>query len=498
MSNGFDSTRSDARKIIARSRPIVAMLALAPVLTIGSAAAQSSQSSGDIPWSNQLIVRYRTSSSLLAADAPASAARMARLTVASRVQLTYGREMSGGAHVLRLPNRLPPAELQQLADRLQALGEVEYAEPDYILQHTRKPSDPRYSEQWHYFDQVGINAEIAWDRNTGANSVVAAVLDTGITGHADLADRIIDGYDFVSDTDFANDGNGRDADPSDPGDWTTSAEATNWKGKFWGCPVADSSWHGTHVAGTIGAATDNELGVAGVNWHARILPVRVLGKCGGATSDIADAIRWAAGLAVTGVPANSNPARVINMSLGGPGACGTTLQNAINDAVSADVTVVVAAGNSNTNAASFAPASCAGVITVAATNRSRNRASYSNFGSTVEISAPGGETGTSLTDGVLSTLNTGTQGPVADSYAFYQGTSMATPHVTGLVSLLLSINPSLTPAAVLQVIQSTAQTFPTGSTCSTSSCGAGILDAGAAVRLVHMPAEILPLLLLLE
>jgi serine protease len=388
--------------------------------------------------------------------------------------------------------------LQQLADRLQALGEVEYAEPDYMLQHAREPSDPRYSEQWHYSEQFGINTKEAWDRNTGTNSVVAAVLDTGITAHADLANRIIGGYDFVTDTDRANDGDGRDADPSDPGDWVTSAEATNMKGKFWGCEVADSSWHGTHVAGTLGAATDNALGVAGLNWHSRILSVRVLGKCGGTISDIADGIRWAAGLGVSGVPANSNPASVINISLGARITCGTTLQNSINDAVSADVTVVVAAGNGNEDAAKYAPASCAGVITVAATNRSGNRASYSNFGSTVEISAPGGETRISLNDGVLSTLNTGTQGPVADTYVFYQGTSMATPHVTGLVSLLHSINPSLTPAAVLQVIKSTAKSFPKGSICSTSDCGAGILDAGAAVQMVQMPAEMMPLLLLLD
>ena len=220
-----------------------------------------------------------------------------------------------------------------------------------------------------------------------------------------------------------------------------------------------------------------------------ILPVRVLGKCGGFTSDIVDGLRWAAGLSVSGVPVNANPARVANLSLGGSGSCDSTWQNGINAVTAAGMVVVVAAGNSSSNASNFNPASCNGVITVAATNRSGSKAWYSNYGATVEISAPGGETSTSA-NGILSTLNTGTTIPAADSYVYYQGTSMAAPHVTGVVSLMLSLNPSLTPAQVLTILQSTARPFPGGSTCNTSLCGSGMLDAAAAVNAVPLPMAI--------
>jgi hypothetical protein len=185
-------------------------------------------------------------------------------------------------------------------------------------------------------------------------------------------------------------------------------------------------------------------------------------------------------LAVPGVPNNPNPAKVLNLSLGGQSpTCDTATQDAINAITAAGATVVVSAGNSNADASGFTPANCTGVITIAATNRDGSRAGYSNYGATVEISAPGGETATP-SNGVLSTLNTGTQGPVADTYAYYQGTSMAAPHVTGVVSLLYSLNPSLTPGQVLQILQDTVTHFPGGSTCNTSNCGSGIVNAGAA------------------
>ena len=212
--------------------------------------------------------------------------------------------------------------------------------------------------------------------------------------------------------------------------------------------------------------------------------MRVLGKCGGTTSDIADGMRWSAGLPVPGVPANANPAKVLNLSLGGSGACSATYQNAINAIVAAGSTVVISAGNSNADASGFRPANCNGVITVAATNRNGYTAYYSNYGATVEISAPGGETSPTSSNGVLSTLNTGTQGPVADTYTYYQGTSMAAPHVAGVASLLYSRKPSLTPAQVLVDLQSTVTAFPAGSTCNTSNCGSGIVNAGAAVAAV--------------
>ncbi|HBX69929.1 MAG TPA: hypothetical protein DEH25_11285, partial [Chloroflexi bacterium] len=201
-----------------------------------------------------------------------------------------------------------------------------------------------------------------------------------------------------------------------------------------------------------------------------------------------DGIRWAAGLSVTGVPNNPYPVQVINMSLGGGGSCDATSQNAINDAVAAGTTVVVAAGNNNANASNYSPASCNNVITVAATNRDGSRAYYSNYGSVVEISAPGGaQSYANDPNGVLSTLNTGTQGPVADSYEYYQGTSMAAPHVAGVASLVLSMDPSLTPAEILTILQNTVTPFPGGSTCNTSICGSGIVNAGLAVQSANPP-----------
>ena len=282
------------------------------------------------------------------------------------------------------------------------------------------------------------------------------------------------GYDFITDTAVSNDGNGRDADASDPGDAIVAGECGS------GYPTQDqsSSWHGTHVAGTIAAVTNNGTGVAGVAFGAKVQPVRVLGKCGGYTSDIADAIIWASGGTVSGVPANATPARVLNLSLGGSGTCDTTTQNAINSARSRNAVVVVAAGNSNANAANYSPASCTGIVTVAAVNRSGGRAYYSNYGSVVEVAAPGGDMTSAAANGILSTLNAGTTTPGADVYAYYQGTSMATPHVAGVVALMLAKNASLTPDQVITMLQSTARAFP--ATCS--QCGAGIVDAAAAVK----------------
>jgi serine protease len=297
-----------------------------------------------------------------------------------------------------------------------------------------------------------------------------AVIDTGYRPHADLSGQILQGFDFISTTTIANDGGGRDTDASDPGDWTPAGSCAA------GVPATDqnSSWHGTHVSGTIAAKANNGLGIAGIAYNAKIVPARVLGRCGGYTSDIADAMVWASGGTVTGVPANANKARVLNLSLGGTGACDTTTQNAINSARSRGAVVIVAAGNSNTNAINSNPANCAGVITVAATNRAGGKASYSNYGTNVTIAAPGGDNGA----GILSTLNSGTTTPAADNYAWYMGTSMATPHVAGVVALMLSANPNLTPDDVVAKLKSTARAFP----AACSGCGAGIVNAAAAVN----------------
>jgi serine protease len=444
-----------------------------------AAAPAALQGANESLATDRIIVKYR--SGIAGAAASAQAAQRLALhrgaqDAAARLGLAM-RWLRTGAldqHVMRLDQRLAQADVQRLAQEIMAADpNVEYAEPDRILQAQLTPNDTQYGQQWHYFESTGgLNLPSAWDKSTGSG-VVVAVLDTGYRPHADLAANIVGGYDMIGDTFVANDGNGRDSDASDPGDAISAGECGG------GQPTQDqsSSWHGTHVAGTIAAVSNNGSGVAGVAFGAKILPVRVLGKCGGYTSDIADAMVWASGGSVSGVPANANPARVINLSLGGGGSCDATSQNAINSARSRGSVVVVAAGNSNANAANYSPASCSGVITVAATNRSGGRAYYSNYGSVVEVAAPGGDVRTSSANGILSTLNSGSTSPGADNYAYYQGTSMATPHVAGAVALMLAKNSALTPDEVLSRLQSSSRAFP--ATCS--QCGSGIVDANAAV-----------------
>lgn len=427
---------------------------------------------------DRLIVKYRARAAAAAATAaPRGLLHRAAQDAALRrgVQLTHLRIGVFEAHVMRLDRAMAHADVQALARDIMASDpEVEYAEPDRILHPQFTPNDTQYGQQWHYFESTaGINLPAAWDKSTGSG-VVVAVLDTGYRPHADLAANVLPGYDMITDTFTANDGTARDNDARDPGDYVSAGACDGVL-----LPLEDlkSSWHGTHVAGTIAAVSNNASGVAGVAFNAKILPVRVLGRCGGYTSDIAAGIVWASGGTVSGLPANPTAARVINMSLGGGGACDITSQNAIDSARSRGTVVVVAAGNSSDDAANYSPASCAGVITVAAVNRRGSKAYYSNHGAKVAVAAPGGEMLLSDADGVLSTLNAGATTPGGDSYTHYQGTSMAAPHVAGVVALMLSKNPSLTPDDVAAKLKSTARPFP--STCE--QCGTGIVNASAAV-----------------
>jgi len=406
-----------------------------------------------------------------AAATPMSSARKAKLDRAGQqfgFLMKESHRIATGARVVKLDRKVSLQDAAQVAAELAARDpDVEYAEPDRLLHPLMTPNDSMYSQQWDFFETTGgMSIPAAWDKSTGAG-VRVAVIDTGYRPHADLSGQILAGYDFISDATIGNDGNGRDSDASDPGDWTAAGECGA------GEPASNSSWHGTHVAGTIAALTNNGSGVAGIAYGAKIVPVRVLGKCGGYTSDIADGIIWASGGTVSGVPNIAARAQVINMSLGGGGACGTTTQNAINSARSRGTVVVVAAGNESQNASNSNPANCSGVITVAATNRSGGRASYSNYGTVVDVAAPGGDSGAAI----LSTLNAGTKGPGADSYAGYMGTSMATPHVAGVVALMLAKNASMTPDQVEAALKSTARAFP----AACSGCGAGIVNASAAV-----------------
>ena len=380
------------------------------------------------------------------------------------------KQTATGSDVFEIEN-MSKTEMHNIMDSLSNMDGVMYVEEDMMMQHHFQPNDPRYSDQWHYFEQnTSINVEPAWDKATG-NGVVVAVIDTGYRPHADLVGNILPGYDMISDTGIANDGNGRDNNALDPGDATTANECNDGK------PARSSSWHGTHVSGTIAAVTDNNAGVAGVAFDAKIVPIRALGKCGGFTSDISDGIIWAAGGNVPGVPTNTNPAQVINLSLGGSGSCSQTYIAAINSARANGATVVVAAGNSNVNASNAVPANCPGVISVAATGPTGAKASYSNFGSVVDVAAPGGDTSFGSSGGVLSTLNTGSNGPGADSLARYQGTSMAAPHVAGVAALLYEAKPSATPDEIKDAIVDSAGSFP--GTCN--QCGSGITDANAAI-----------------
>ncbi|BBM01384.1 S8 family peptidase [Microbulbifer sp. GL-2] len=425
---------------------------------------------------DRIIVKYKNNAKV------GRAATMAKETVerASRRaghKMRHLRRMATGAQVMRLEGRKNKAEINAIISRLKQDPDVEYAEPDRIMRAMAVPNDPSYLNQWHYFESTGgLNLPSAWDVTQGEGAVVA-VLDTGYRPHPDLVGNILPGYDMISDTFVSVDGDGRDSDATDPGDWYTNKAC----GDDPRIPSeSDSSWHGTHVAGTIAGVSNNNMGIAGVAYKAKVVPVRVLGRCGGYTSDIADGIIWGAGGSVSGLPTNANPAQVLNLSLGGGGSCDTTTQNAINTARSLGATVVVAAGNDNTNASQFSPASCNGVITVAATNRNGGRSYYSNYGNVVDVAAPGGaQSFLNDPNGILSTHNSGATNPSSDSYFYSQGTSMAAPHVAGAAALLYSVNPNLTPDEVESILTSTARSFPS----SCSSCGTGIVDATAAVAM---------------
>jgi serine protease len=428
----------------------------------------------DADYTDRIIVKYRTA----AASEVAVTARLrgtelpaARMGLAMRYLRTTGL----GSHVLKAGRKLSLAEAETLAADIEASDpNVEYAEPDLIMHAAFTPNDPRYNEQWNYSWPAGINAPLAWDRASGSG-VVVAVLDTGYRPHADLDGAFLPGYDFISDTFTANDGNGRDSDARDPGDW---ADPGACRPPLFPPVFMPSTWHGTHVAGTIAARTNNSRGVAGVAFNSRVVPVRVLGKCGGFTSDIADGVLWAAGVPLAGVPGNANPAKVLNLSLGSSASCGATMQSAINSARTLGASVIAGAGNYNEDTSTFTPANCSGVVAVGAVTRAGGKSSFSNFGTVVKLSAPGGDDPTVAGNDILSTLNAGMTTPGADSYVFYAGTSMATPHVSGVVALMLSLKPTLKPDEVTFLLQSTTRHFPV--TCFVR-CGAGILNARAAV-----------------
>ncbi len=408
-------------------------------------------------------------------DPTAADATVARLSARTGQALRLKRMTNSSRALVVLPVGTTAASLAAVAVAATADSAVRSAERMRVYRHQWIPNDTMWSQQWSLGTGVGgIRAAAAWDA-TPSGSVAVAVIDTGIRAHPDLDAKRVAGFDMISETWIASDDDGRDADPTDPGDADYGLDcSSSWSFM--------SSWHGTHVAGIIAASSNNGEGIAGVAPNARIVPVRALGRCGGTSEDVADAIRWAAGVPVAGTPANANPAKVLNLSLGGYGPCSANEQSAVDAAIGRGAVVVVAAGNDATLSSYFAPANCKGVVTVAASNLLGDLSSYSNFGSGISISAPGGDFGD--LPGILSTLNGGITQPGVPSYATYAGTSMAAPHVAGVVALMLARDPSLTPGQVLNRLQASARIFPTGTDCSAAvgACGAGLLDAANAVQ----------------
>ncbi|OUR95275.1 hypothetical protein A9Q84_15650 [Halobacteriovorax marinus] len=378
------------------------------------------------------------------------------------------------------------ASKKKMQDELEALRDssiVEYAEVDTLLNTQQidpqlTSNDSRFNEQWALgTGDGGIEIQQAWNISVGTSSVIVAVIDTGIVSHSDINSKLLPGADLISDASYANDGGGRDNDPSDPGDWVASGDSC-YQGYS-----RNSSWHGTHVAGIISAKSNNSKGVAGVNWNAKILPVRALGKCGGFTSDIADAIRWSVGIPVSGVATNQNPAHVINLSLGGQGSCSAYMQDAINQAKARGAVVVVAAGNSSANLdiSQFTPANCQGVLVVGSNTQNGYKSTFTNYGKIVDVSAPGGGNGSS----VLSLGNTGSTTPSSESYVYQSGTSMAAPHVAGIVSLMKGVNSGLYPDQLMALVKEAAKSFPSFSGCSDETCGDGVALAWRAIQLAQ-------------
>jgi serine protease len=389
-----------------------------------------------------------------------------------RVRMTLKSQHSNGTQLYKIDGQVSFSQAMSMANDFVSQGTARYAEPNRRLtkQETNKgPNDPIYTDQWYYFDKnMGIRLPGAWRLSKGKN-VRVAVLDTGYLPHADLVDNLIPGYDFISDPQTAADGDGRDDSALDAGDG----------GLFDGDIMVRSSWHGLHVAGTVAAVTNNSVGVAGVAPRAKVMPVRVLGKGGGTLQDIADGITWATGGSVPGVPIAKTPAKIVNMSLGGPGECSPTMQKAIDGALERKAIVVVAAGNSASDVSGFMPANCKGVIAVAATGYNGGQAFYTNTGSKVDLAAPGGDP----LVGVISTSNSRAQEPGEDNYEPKMGTSMAAPHVAGVVALMVAKNPNLGYEEVLSILKSTARPFP--KPCV--GCGSGIVNARNAVKAVSAP-----------
>lgn len=471
---------------------------------------------------SRIIVKYRNGTAasrdrgakLRVVDSAAGRAQLATVKAvngrSAALSAVYARKLGVGADLLKLSQRLPQSQLQRLVDEIRADPSVQYAEVDRMMHVTRPvektraamvqpdfvPDDEYYAQyQWHFSDPVGgVNAPAAWDISKG-DGIVVAVLDTGvIPEHPDLQANLLEGYDFITDSFVSRRAtNDRVPGAQDYGDWNPVANEC-----YAGSPVTDSSWHGTHTSGTVAEVTNNAIGMAGLAHNAQVLPVRVLGRCGGYTSDIVDAITWASGGTVADVPANANPAEVISMSLGGDGACSAAEQDAIDAAIGRGTSIVVATGNTATDAANHSPSNCDNVISVSATRINGGITFYSNWGESVDIAAPGGG---GSADGnpagyVWSSGHDGLTTPESGVPTYFGmiGTSMATPHVAATIALVQSAlaaaaRDPLSPADMEALLEDTARPFPV-SIPSGTPIGAGIVDAKAALdQALEVPCD---------
>lgn len=429
------------------------------------------------------------------------------LSKSALVPLTVVRPMSGGAHVIKLEQPVTLSEARVIAARIMHNDpSLEYAEPDRFLQLSTTPTDPLYSNsnpnQWNFFtpngttNKGGANLPLAWDVTKGSPSIVVAVIDTGYLQHSDFG-PFLPGFDFIADPLRANDGDGRDADAHDSGNGVVAGECGV------GTPAKSTIWHSTGVIGILAALMNNGQGGTGLAPNIRVLPIRVAGKCGALLSDTVDGMRWAAGLSVSGVPNNPTPAKIMNISIGTHNACGPTFQAAVTEIVNAG-TIIAASTENNSDVSVSEPANCTGVMAVTGHAINGDLAHYANVGPEVAISAPGGGCGKlaflsntctpggadPLGPGFTTTYNNGVTSPGADIYVSATGTSVSAPHAAGVAALLLSVNPTLSPAQVRSILQSSARPFPAGSWCASSGiglCGAGILDAHAAMQVLGVP-----------
>ncbi len=468
------------------------------------------------PTVQHIIVKLRA-----ATASTAQATGLAPLTRRAQLSLVSSRRIAGDLHVMQVEPAVTGESVAATLARLRADPAVEYAEIDQRRYPHAIPDDPLYTGQW-YLQNAGttpsaIDAVTAWDMTTGDSGVVIADLDSGVRfDHPDLlaagaGGRLLPGYDFITDPVIANDGNGRDADASDPGDWVSVADTSI--AQFSGCSVTDSDWHGTRVAGILGALTNNATGIAGITWHSWLLPVRVLGKCGGYDSDIIEGMLWAAGVHIAGVPDNAYPAQIENLSLGSAGVCPQTYRDVISQLTALGVLVVASAGNESGPV--DVPANCSGVAGIAGLRHAGTKVGYSNLGPEIALSAPAGNCGSASGPCLYSidtTDNTGTTTPgtniYTDQFNLNIGTSFSAPIVSGIAALMKSVNGNLDATQLIARLQEGASAFPVSSdvtvptchvpsgigdlqdtecNCTTQTCGAGMANAANAVRAALRP-----------